>query len=172
MSAIKDRNTIAPAEESIDQIADLHGLLAGARTAGESLFLGVAGGSDDNRFVTVPEGVADMIAKIIASLHAGQPISVVPHDTKVTTQEAAEMLGLSRPTVIKLITSGELTCEMVGSHRRLLFADVLAYRNHRREQVQAMLDATRLEDDVHDIEELRQALRAAKVDASKRRREG
>jgi excisionase family DNA binding protein len=172
MSAIKDRNTITPASETTDQIAGLFTMLTEARAGDEALFLSVAGNSDANRFVMIPDGVADMIGRIITSLHAGQPISVLPHDLQVTTQEAADLLGLSRPTVIKLVNEGELACELVGSHRRLAIADVMAYRNRRRAAVQEMLEATQLDDDLVDAEDLRDALRIAKASPVHHRREG
>lgn len=163
MSAIKDRNTIAPAVETAGQVEGLLEMLLEARAADESVMMSLSGHSDSNHFVVVPQEVVDLVGRVVASLHAGQPISVLPHDLKVTTQEAADLLGLSRPTVIKLINTGVLPCEMVGSHRRLAISDVIAFRNSRREQVQAMLDATALDDEIDDVEALQRALRAAKA---------
>jgi len=64
----------------------------------------------------------------------GKPISILPIATEVTTQKAAEILGCSRPHIIKLIEAGEIPFTKVGKHRRILFEDVLKYKEQMKEQ--------------------------------------
>lgn len=64
----------------------------------------------------------------------GKPISTFPIVTEVTTQKAAEILGCTRPHIIKLIEAGEIPFTKVGKHRRILFEDVLKYKEQMKEQ--------------------------------------
>lgn len=65
--------------------------------------------------------------QVVQALSHGQSISILTRDQEISTQQAAEILGLSRPTVVKLIDSGELTAHVPGAVRRKLrLADVLA----------------------------------------------
>ena len=59
----------------------------------------------------------------------GKSIALMPMDTEVTTQQAAEILNVSRPHVIKLLEKGEIPYKKVGSHRRILLQEVLAYES-------------------------------------------
>ena len=58
----------------------------------------------------------------------------------LTTQEAADLLGISRPTLVKLLESGEMPFEQPGRHRRVRLADVVAYRQRRSSQRRESLD--------------------------------
>lgn len=60
---------------------------------------------------------------------------------ELTTVEAAELLNVSRPSLIKQIEAGEIAHHMVGTHRRLRLADVLAYRDRMDDQAEEALDA-------------------------------
>lgn len=64
----------------------------------------------------------------MAALHAGKAVTIAPQSMTLTTQQAADLLGVSRPTVVRLIKSGELAAERIGNRHRLVLDDVLAYR--------------------------------------------
>lgn len=83
--------------------------------------------------------------------------------SKVSNVQAADLLGVSRPTVVRLIESGELRAERNGSRRRLLLSEVLAYRDRRRRRQYAVLEATAINiDDEDDPDELIARLRTAR----------
>lgn len=79
--------------------------------------------------IELPEGIHAVLASIVANLKAGNGVSVIPMHAELTTVEAAEILNVSRPFLIKRIEAGVLPHHMVGTHRRLRLADVLAYRD-------------------------------------------
>ncbi|HBK84081.1 MAG TPA: excisionase [Flavobacterium sp.] len=64
----------------------------------------------------------------------GKPISIVPVATEVTTQKAAEILGCSRPHLVKLLEEGAIDFVKVGKHRRILFEDVMQYKQKMKEE--------------------------------------
>jgi len=57
----------------------------------------------------------------------GNPVSIVPMATEVTTQKAAEIIGCSRPYLVKLLEQGAIDFVKVVKHRRIKFEDVLSY---------------------------------------------
>lgn len=70
----------------------------------------------------------------------GKSITLTPHDRVLSTQGAADLLGVPRPHLIKLLDDGELPFRRVGRHRRLDVSDVLAYREHRAANRSAKLE--------------------------------
>jgi excisionase family DNA binding protein len=80
----------------------------------------------------------------LTALEAGRAVTVAPLNQKLTTQQAADILGVSRPTVVKLIERGELPAETPGARRRLVsLEDVLDCRARRREaQYRALMETS------------------------------
>jgi len=67
-------------------------------------------------------------------------ISIMPHNTLLTTQEAADLLSVSRPTLVRLLTDGEIPFSTRGRHRRILLRDLLDYTDRTRVERRAALD--------------------------------
>lgn len=94
----------------------------------------------DGEQVPLPEEVYHLLADVVHSMREGKIITLVPHTQRLTTQEAADFLGVSRPTLVKLLEDGRIPFEQPGRHRRVLFTDVLAYRERLREERRAALE--------------------------------
>lgn len=88
----------------------------------------------------LPADVADAFEQIVGHLAQGQGVTVVPHHRLLTTQEAADLLDISRPTLVKLLESGELAFEMRGRHRRVRLQDVLDFQDSLRHNRADALD--------------------------------
>ena len=67
-------------------------------------------------------------------------ITVVPQTQRLTTQKAADFLGISRPTLVKLLDQEKIPYDQPGRHRRIMFSDLLRYVEQRREERTAALD--------------------------------
>lgn len=89
-------------------------------------------GGDHDR-VELTDQVHAILKQVVSALSRGQSISILTRDQEISTQQAAEILGLSRPTIVRLIDEGELAAHVPGAVRRKLrLADVLAYREELR----------------------------------------
>ena len=102
----------------------------------------------------LPADVADAFEQIVSYLAQGQGVTVVPHHRLLTTQEAADLLNISRPTFVKLLESGELAFEMRGRHRRVHLQDVLDFQNSlRRDRADALneMQDQAVEDGLYDL---------------------
>jgi excisionase family DNA binding protein len=77
--------------------------------------------------VTVPRGAVELLARILAHMANGQGVSVVPAHAELTTQQAADLLNVSRPFLIGLLAAGEIDYRMVGKHRRIRADSLLSF---------------------------------------------
>jgi excisionase family DNA binding protein len=80
----------------------------------------------------VPPIVMELLTQIMHAMSEGKPITIVPVATELTTQAAAEMLGCSRPHLVKLLETGEIPFSKVGRHRRVKYEDILRYKNQQQ----------------------------------------
>lgn len=85
----------------------------------------------DQGEVEVPPTARAAVRHLLATLAAGTAVSLLTDDTELTTQDAADILGISRTYVIRLVDNRKLPAHLVGTHRRLRAVDVLAYRTRR-----------------------------------------
>lgn len=85
--------------------------------------------------------LAHVLLDAATQLLKGRGVTIIPRDMKMTTQEAADLLGMSRPTFVKILEAGDIAYEKVGRHRRVQLADVLAYQAAQHGRVMSALDS-------------------------------
>lgn len=90
--------------------------------------------------IRVPLSALKLLAAILKETSNGRPISIVPVATELTTQAASELLGCSRPHLIKLLESGRIKFTKVGKHRRIRYEDVLSYKREMKVQQENLLN--------------------------------
>ena len=88
-------------------------------------------GSDGGK-LEVPEAVFEALVQVATAMAQGRGVTVIPRSALLTTQEAADLLGISRPTLVRLLTDGEMPYEQRGRHRRIRLADLLEYQEKMR----------------------------------------
>lgn len=102
----------------------------------------------DGTEIELPLSVFQVLKQVIYHLLRGRAVSIVPINKELTTQEAADILNISRPYFVKLLETGKIPFTKVGSHRRVRFSDVLAYQKQREnERKQALAEIAHISED-------------------------
>lgn len=91
--------------------------------------------------IAVPPRVLRLFADLLGRMSQGQPIALVPYKYELSTQEAAALLNVSRPFVVKQLEAGRIPFHKVGTHRRIAFEDLMAYKGRTREASEKALAA-------------------------------
>ena len=89
---------------------------------------------EDGETVTVPRAAVDLLVGVLANMAAGQAVSLVPAHAELTTQQAADLMNVSRPFVVRLLKAGNIEYRLVGTHRRIKAASLMDYM--RRDDAQ------------------------------------
>jgi excisionase family DNA binding protein len=96
--------------------------------------------ADGTKQIVLPDELHEALARAAEALARGYAVTIAPKNTMLTTQQAADLLSVSRPTLTKLLDEGKIPYERPNSHRRIRLSDVLAYQRRSREESHAALD--------------------------------
>lgn len=134
---ITNQTTPPPSDEDRQIAAESSRQLATLIGKGESARLRVIDGKE---VITVPLSALRMLADILAHMAEGEAMALIPQDAELTTQQAADYLNVSRPFFVKMLEEGKLPFHKVGSHRRVYFRDLVAYKEQSMDERRAALD--------------------------------
>ena len=95
---------------------------------------------EDGKPVRLAPAIADLVLDLLSGVASGHTITLVPTGAMLTTQQAADILSVSRPHLSKLLKSGKIPFVSVGAHRRVMHADLMAYMDRRDATRRAALD--------------------------------
>lgn len=101
--------------------------------------------------IELPAGAVALLMDVLEAMAAGRGVTIIPENAELTTVEAASILNVSRPYLIKLLDEKIIPHRLVGKHRRILIDDVMAYKERidaEREGVLAQLTADAQENDM------------------------
>jgi len=82
---------------------------------------------ESEEFITIPKKALSLLITILSNMSEGKSITIIPTDSEVSTQQAADMLNVSRPHLVKLLENNTIPFKKVGSHRRILLRDLVTY---------------------------------------------
>ncbi|MDR3360774.1 MAG: excisionase family DNA-binding protein [Bifidobacteriaceae bacterium] len=136
-----DTTTVASSDTVLppDDASSLAGLLETLDPAhGKAALVG-----PDGERVELPDQVHDALTRVVKALRQGCAVTVAPVSMRLTTSQAAEMLGVSRPTFVRLLDDGEIPYDRPRRHRLVRLDDVLAFKERRRAGRRALLAEAR-----------------------------
>jgi excisionase family DNA binding protein len=122
--------TYLPTDETRDDLVDFARQLR--ETFGVTQHGGAALRAPDGSLRPIPEEIFEVLEQVADALASGSGVTVAPNDMQMTTQQAADFLGVSRPTLIKYLEDGTIPFDKRGRHRRVLLRDVVAFQDEFR----------------------------------------
>jgi excisionase family DNA binding protein len=127
-----------PSESEAVLARETFQILAARSPAAGPLRLGVLDGPD-GQTLQIPAPAGQMLLRILEEMARGNSMALTPVHAELTTQEAAEMLNISRPSLIQLLDEGKIEFRRVGTHRRVRFNALLAYKRRLESDRRAVL---------------------------------
>jgi excisionase family DNA binding protein len=129
-------NLVAPDPAEAEVMAQLNAEIDEIyREHGEARLLG-----PDGEMIGIPGSAFEALRLVVDAMSKGQTVVLAPQEEELTSQQAADLLRVSRPHLIKLLNKGEIPFHRVGTHRRIRLEDVLAYRSKRSQGRREKLD--------------------------------
>ncbi len=117
------REPVIPSESDVDLARKM---MPHFQRNGDSKKVNVRVGGGEQ--VELPEVAVELLVRILGQLAAGNAVTLMPVHKALTTQEAADILGVSRPFVVAQMDSGKIPYRKVGTHRRVMVKDLVDYK--------------------------------------------
>ena len=123
----REPETIVPTEAEAEVARRTSRVLA-ARAKGAGLRLHILDDGRDGETIALPPSAVRLLLDLLTEMGEGNPVTLVPARAELTTQQAADLLNVSRPYLVRLLDDGRIPSRKVGTHRRVLFRNLMAYR--------------------------------------------
>ena len=141
----KQQSSLVPTPHDIDQASEAFGYFSdfikrhpfAPNSVAE---LKIVDTSELSGSVKIPGVVLNMVADILRQMAQGNVVTLIPSHKQLTTQEAAGMLNVSRPYLIKLLEENKIQYTLVGRHRRIQFDDLMKYKETMRVQAEEAVE--------------------------------
>ncbi|WP_371229701.1 helix-turn-helix domain-containing protein [Pseudomonas sp. QE6] len=129
-----------PTETEVAAAADALRALEPLLSAENVLDMQLVSLTGGHRPISVPTLALRLLADVMNEIASGNAVKVVPIHAQLTTQEAADLLNVSRPHLVKLLEAGVIPHTRAGRHRRVKLADLIAFKQAREKSSQAAMD--------------------------------
>ena len=141
MTTISTTNPLPTAEEVAIARESGRMLSAFLQTRAETQQIEIFDDKGSTQAVRVPVSALRLLVDVLTEIGEGNAVSIIPIHAELTTQEAADLLNVSRPFLVQLLERGEIPFHRIGTHRRVRYQDVIAYKNRIDEERGKALDA-------------------------------
>ena len=122
-------------------LARISGRLLARYTASDRPFRIRVTDTEQEQPIDLPAGAVALLVDILDTMASGRGVTLIPENVELTTVQAADVLKVSRPFLIKLLEEGRIPYRKVGKHRRIRMEDVIAYKTVIDREREAILDA-------------------------------
>jgi excisionase family DNA binding protein len=124
---IDKQDTVIPSKRDAELATESSRILSKLESEGDEFRVCVADGLE----VRLPSAIRTLLIHVLTEMSRGNAVTIFPVHAELTTQEAADYLNVSRPYLIKLLENGEIEYHHVGTHRRVTFHNLKAYRDRK-----------------------------------------
>ena len=129
-----------PSEAEAGVAKETSRLLASRLKKGAPMQLRILDDEAAQATVKLPAPAVGLLLRILEEMARGNAVTIIPVHAELTTQEAADMLNISRPSLIQLLQDGKIEYRRVGTHRRVRFEALMKYKRKADEERRAALD--------------------------------
>jgi excisionase family DNA binding protein len=141
MSALSPARPLPTAEEVALARESGRALSAYLQTRAETQQIDIVDDKGAAHPVRIPVSALRLLVEVLTEIGEGNAVSIIPIHAELTTQEAADVLNVSRPFLVQLLERGEIPFHKVGTHRRVRYQDVIAYKERIDAERRKALDA-------------------------------
>ena len=135
--ALRHSESMTPSEQDRRLAAQSRRLLAACLDFGNAVHIRLTDGEHE---IALPTPALRLLADILAEMAQGNTVTIVAAHAELTTQQAADFLNVSRPYLVKLLEQGAIPFRKVGARRRILFEDLMRYRQRSEQERQQALE--------------------------------
>ena len=128
--------TFVPTDEETERAKNFSRILAREFASAESVKIQR---EDSDESIEIPRQVFNVLMRLLSVMSEGKAFSLIPMDKELTTQQAADILNVSRPYLNKILDLGEIAHRKVGRNRRIRFSDLMEYKKSQEQKSKAAL---------------------------------
>ncbi|MGM0381271.1 MAG: helix-turn-helix domain-containing protein [bacterium] len=135
-----EKEPVAPSESEANQALETSRTLSKYAKSDQRLQFKVMDNGESPEILEIPASALKLLQGILTEMAKGNAISLIPHHAELTTQQAADLLNVSRPYLVELLEDGEIPFKKVGTHRRVRFEDLMEYKRDQEQSREEVLD--------------------------------